>query len=65
MPLKTTEHALLNNKAYQDITLKKMDEKFLVNCMTLYTKREFVKDIDSEMIINEFYTSKNCMTQLK
>jgi hypothetical protein len=42
----------------------KIKEKFLANSMMIYIKRELVKDIDSDSIINELYSIKYRRVQL-
>jgi hypothetical protein len=37
----------------------KMEEEFLTNSMIIYIKRELIEDIDSDLIIDEFYSTKH------
>ena len=42
----------------------KMEEEFLVDSMMIYIERELVEDIDSDSIIDEFYSTKHRKVQL-
>ena len=42
----------------------KMKEEFLANSMTIYIERELVEDIDSDSIVDEFYSTKYRRVQL-
>ena len=37
----------------------KMEEEFLTNSMIIYIERELIEDIDSDLIIDEFYSTKH------
>jgi hypothetical protein len=37
----------------------KMEEEFLTNSMIIYIERELVEDIDSDLIIDKFYSTKH------
>jgi hypothetical protein len=41
-----------------------MEEEFLADSMMIYIERELVEDIDSDSIIDEFYSTKNRRVQL-
>jgi hypothetical protein len=41
-----------------------MKEEFLAGSMIIYIERELVEDIDSDSIINEFYSTKHRRVQL-
>ncbi|KDO60304.1 hypothetical protein CISIN_1g041059mg [Citrus sinensis] len=46
--------------------LRKKDEnEFLLDCMVIYIKREFVDNNDLDLIIDEFNSRKNLKAQLK
>ena len=53
-------HSLNQANKYQ---LVKEDE-FLADSMMIYIERELVKDIDSDFIIDEFYSTKHRTVQL-
>ena len=42
----------------------KMKEKFLADSMMIYIKRELVEDINSDSVIDEFYSTKHRRVQL-
>jgi hypothetical protein len=42
----------------------KIKEEFLADSMMIYTERELVEDIDSDSIIDEFYSTKHRRVQL-
>ena len=42
----------------------KMEDDFLADYLTLYIERDFVKNVDVDSIIDEFYASKPRRTQL-
>ena len=60
----TTERAFSAMKHVKTALRNKMEDDFLVDCLTLYIERDFVKNVDVDSIIDEFYTSKPCRTQL-
>ena len=41
------------------------DDNFLVKCLTLHIKGDFVNNISVNYIINEFYALKLCWTQFR
>jgi hypothetical protein len=43
----------------------KMDDEFLANCLIIYIERELAGNIDSDSIINDFYSLKDCRVPLK
>jgi hypothetical protein len=42
----------------------KIEEEFLADFMMIYIERELIEDIDSDSIINEFYSTKYRRVQL-
>jgi len=42
----------------------KIKEEFLADSMMIYIERELVEDIDSDSIIDEFYSTKHRRVQL-
>jgi hypothetical protein len=42
-----------------------MEDEFLVYFTMIYIERELVEDIDSDSIINEFYSTKHGRVQLR
>ena len=42
----------------------KIEEEFLADSMMIYIERELVEDIDSDSIIDEFYSIKHRRVQL-
>ena len=51
-------------KHVKTILLNKMKDEFLADFMMIYIERELVEDIDSDSIIDEFYSTKYRMVQL-
>ena len=43
----------------------KMEDEFLANCLIVYIEREFAENIDSDLIIDNFYSLKDCRAPLK
>ena len=43
----------------------KMEDGFPADCMVIYVERELAKNIDSDSIINDFYSIKNRKASLK
>ena len=41
----------------------KMEDNLLTDCLTLYIERDFVKNVDVDSIIDEFYASEPCQAQ--
>jgi hypothetical protein len=42
-----------------------MEDRFLAKCLVIYIERELARNIDSNSIINDFYSIKNRRTPLK
>ncbi len=61
----TTERAFSTMKLVKTILRNKMEDEFLANCLTVYIEREFAENIDSNSIINDFYSSKDRKAPLK
>ncbi|XP_073120600.1 uncharacterized protein [Henckelia pumila] len=55
----TTEHIFLAMKHVKTILRNKMGEDFLTDSLIIYIEREFALTIDSDSIIDEYYTLKN------
>jgi len=51
-------------KHVKTVLRNKIKEKFLTDSMMIYIKRELVEDIDSDSIIDEFYSTKHRRVQL-
>jgi len=51
-------------KHVKTVLLNKMKDEFLADFMMIYIKLELVEDIDSDSIINEFYSTKHQKVQL-
>jgi len=60
----TTERAFSAMKHVKTVLRNKMEEEFLADSMMIYIEREFVEDIDSDSIIDEFYSTKHQKVQL-
>ena len=61
----TTEQTFSVMKHVKTVLRNKIKEKFLTDSMMIYIKRELVEDIDSDSIINEFYSTKHGRVQLR
>lgn len=61
----TTERSFSAMKHVKTVLRNKMEEDFLADSMMLYIERDLVEDIDSNSIIDEFYSIKNRRLQLK
>lgn len=61
----TTKCAFSTMKLIKTSLWNKMDEKFLIYCMTLYIEKEYAKYINSNIIIDELYVLKYHRSQLK
>ncbi|KAK1405389.1 hypothetical protein POM88_004994 [Heracleum sosnowskyi] len=61
----TTEHSFSAMKLVKTALRNKMEEEFLTDSMMFYSERDLVEDIDSDSIIDEFYSIKNRRLQLK
>ena len=46
-------------KHVKTVLHNKMEDEFLTNSMIIYIERELIKDIDSDLIIDEFYSTKH------
>ena len=46
-------------KHVKTVLLNKIKEEFLADSMMIYIERELVEDIDSDSIIDEFYSTKH------
>jgi len=55
---------VLRNKMIKTVLRNKMKEEFLADSMIIYIERELFEDIDSDSIIDEFYSTKHRMVQL-
>ena len=55
----TTERTFSVMKYVKIVLHNKMEEKFLADSMMIYIEREFAEDIDSDSIIDEFYSTKH------
>jgi len=51
-------------KHVKTVLLNKIKEELLADSMMIYIERELVEDIDSDSIINEFYSTKHQRVQL-
>jgi len=60
----TIEQALSAMKYFKIVLRNKMKEEFLADSMMIYIERELVEDFDSDLIINEFYSTKYRRMQL-
>ncbi|XP_052309181.1 uncharacterized protein LOC18099599 [Populus trichocarpa] len=60
----TTERAFSAMKHVKTVLCNKIEEEFLADSMMIYIERELVEDIDSDSIIDEFYTTKHRRVQL-
>ena len=60
----TIEQAFSTMKHVKTAFRNKMEDNFLVDCLTLYIEQDFVKNVDVDSIIDEFYTSKPRREQL-
>lgn len=60
----TIERAFSTMKHMMTTFYNKMEDKFLVNCLTLYIEPDLIKNIDVDSIIDKFYVLKFRRTQL-
>jgi len=60
----TTERTFLAMKHVKTVLRNKIEEEFLADSMMIYIERELVEDIDSDSIIDEFYSTKHRRVQL-
>jgi hypothetical protein len=51
-------------KHVKTVLRNKMKEELLADSMMIYIERELVEDIDSDSIIDEFYSTKHRRVQL-
>jgi hypothetical protein len=51
-------------KHVKTVFRKKIEEWFLMYSIMIYIERELVEDIDSDSIIDEFYSTKHRRVQL-
>jgi hypothetical protein len=55
----TIDRAFSAMKHVKTVLLNKIKEEFLADSMMIYIERELVEDIDSDSIIDEFYSTKH------
>ena len=60
----TTERAFSAMKHVKTVLRNKMEDEFLADSMVIYIERDFSKMIDSDSIIDDFYSMKNRRAQL-
>jgi len=60
----TTERTFSAMKHVKTMLRNKIKEEFFIDSMMIYIKRELVEDIDSDSIIDKFYSRKHQRTQL-
>jgi hypothetical protein len=60
----TTEWTFSIMKHVKTVFRNKIKEEFLMDSMMMYIERELVEDIDSDSIIDEFYSTKHQRVQL-
>jgi hypothetical protein len=60
----TTERTFSAMEHVKTVFRNKMKEEFLADSMMMYIERELVEDIDSDLIINELYSTKHRRMQL-
>jgi hypothetical protein len=60
----TTERIFSAMKHVKTVLRNKMKEEFLADSIMIYIERELVEDIDSDSIIDEFYSTKHRRVQL-
>ncbi|XP_057515035.1 uncharacterized protein LOC130796692 [Actinidia eriantha] len=61
----TTERAFSAMKHVKTVLHNKMEDEFLADSMVIYIERDFSKMIDSDSIIDDFYSMKNLRAQLQ
>uniref|UniRef100_A0A2N9FSG3 HAT C-terminal dimerisation domain-containing protein n=1 Tax=Fagus sylvatica TaxID=28930 RepID=A0A2N9FSG3_FAGSY len=61
----TTERAFSAMKLVKTTLRNKMEDGFLADCLVIYIERELARNIDSDSIINDFYSIKNRRAPLK
>jgi hypothetical protein len=62
---KTTERAFFAMKLVKTTLRNKMEDGFFADCLIIYIEKELAGNIDSDSIINDFYSIKNCRAPLK
>ena len=55
----TTERAFSAIKHVKIVLRNKIEEEFLADSMVIYIERELFENIDSDLIIDEFYSTKH------
>ena len=60
----TTERAFSAMKHVKPVLRNKIKEEFLADSMMIYIEQEIIEDIDSDSIIDEFYSTKHRIVQL-
>jgi len=60
----TTKQTFSAMEHVKTVFRNKMKEEFFADSMMMYIERELVEDIDSDLIIDEFYSTKHRMVQL-
>jgi hypothetical protein len=60
----TIDRTISAKKHVKTVLLNKIKEEFLADSMMIYIERELVEDIDSDSIIDEFYSTKHQRVQL-
>jgi hypothetical protein len=60
-----TKRAFRAIKHDKTVFCNKIKDEFLVYFMMIYIEREFAGDIDSDSIIDEFYSTKHERVQLR
>lgn len=61
----TAERSFSAMKLIKTALRNKMEEEFLADSMMIHIERELVEDIETDSIIDEFYSMKNRRVQLK
>ncbi|XP_073035318.1 uncharacterized protein [Primulina eburnea] len=61
----TTERSFSSMKLLKTSLRNKMEEELLADSMIIYIEREFTAEIDTDSIIDEFYSMKNRRAQLQ
>jgi hypothetical protein len=66
LPVSTaiTEREFPAMKHVKTVLRNKIKEEFLTDSMMIYIEREIVEDIDSDSIIDEFYSTKHQRVQI-
>ena len=61
----TVERSFSAMKLIKTALRNKMEEEFLADSMMIHIERELIEDIETDLIIDEFYFMKNRRVQLK